>query len=375
MSQVAFKCNGCRLTIVNRRVAKCPQCGKQIDETRNYLKFATERRPEIIAKYHEIWDRLFSSVSTESELEAWERELPPAGCKCKKFYASWKLANPPQPLDFEWKWRLKSAVNEKLGKDNFELDEAKVVLGIDDHFNNTTREDIVAVTSLSPKRHSAERQLHCIGSWERFGLRVFARNTSAEIKILRPKFPTVNWIVDEETCDGYAYPTQKIRNLARTAIEIDCPVLLINSDCELRGKSNCLTFGEKMQFVGVRWNFEPSYPHVVSEFRWGLDAFSFTPAQAALIPVDFPYAIGHAMWDYAVPALMVQNKIDLNILHTPFLFHENHPVNWSRDDWHRGQQWLRNRLNVGIEYSNSEFRDGLERGWRYSQTRWVRSEV
>lgn len=256
--------------------------------------------------------------------------------------------------------------------DSFDDKELQVIKASAREFRNPKRTDIVAVTAISPKRHSLQRQQECIDSWQRFGLSVYARNTKEEIEKFKRHFPNVTFIADEEMCVGYAFPTQRISHLAKTAMEIDCPVLLINSDCQLRGPSDWLAFDEQNQFVGVRWNYDAGNPYSVSEFRWGLDAFSFTPDQASLLPADFPFGIGHPVWDYAVPAVMRHHGIALHIPHRPFIFHENHAVNWNKQDWHFGQRWMKDRLGVSIEWGEGNYRENLEPKWRYSKTRWVR---
>lgn len=257
------------------------------------------------------------------------------------------------------------------GRDNFTSQELSVVLGNSEDFTHDQRLDIVAVTSLSPRKHSVDRQRECIESWKRFGLQVFVRNTAEEIKTLRPLFHGITWIIDDDVCQGYAYPTQKILNLARTAIDLQRPVLVINSDCEIRGPSDWLAFDEQTQFIAVRWDFEPETQHEPVESRWGLDAFTFTPKQAALLPDDFPFGIGRPVWDYAVPAVMQNHGISLSIPHRPFLFHKSHEVNWSQDDWKSGQRWLRYRLGIQIEWGDGHFRQKMEPDWQYSKTRWV----
>ena len=332
------------------------------------------KRINLRSKYIELWRSLFSDVDSIEKLDEWQKGIPSFGCDCSEFYKNWIARNYPTKVDFEWKWRLKSAVNEKLGKDNLSIDEARVVVGDPMEFVQQRRTDIVAVTSLSTKKHSLCRQLDCIRSWQKFGLDVYVRNTAEEIKALERVFTGVNWIEDEDVSDKYDFPTQRIRNLARTAIEIDNPVLVINSDCEMRGYKDWLSFSEEKQFIGIRWNFEKDFPHVVTEFRWGLDAFSFTPKQAAMLPEDFFFAIGHPVWDYAVPALMRQNGVELSIPHQPFIFHQNHSINWNRAEWDIGKKWMRDRIGVEISWDKSDFRDSLEgSGWKYSHTRWVKT--
>ena len=323
--------------------------------------------------YVELWSDLFLNVKNIVDLARWEQDLKRLSCTCDAFYLDWKSQNQiDQSVSFEWKWRLKTAVNAKLEKDNLTLDEALTVYGLTEPA--AKRLDMAAVTSFSVARHSIEHQRKCVDSWKRFGFDVYARNTPDEIAILTPELPDVTFIPSTNTGTVFAYPTQQIMTLARTAIELDMPVLLINSDIALRGSNALIQPTDQAMFCGVRWNYDIEAPHVLTEFRYGIDAFTFTPKQAAMLPCDFPFAIGHAMWDYAVPAVMRQNGIELNIVHTPMLFHRNHRQNWSNEDWFFGQRWVEENLGLHIEYANPEFRDLLEKpGWTYSQTRWVRA--
>jgi hypothetical protein len=76
------------------------------------------------------WDALFSGVFTLADLEAWEKTIPKFGCNCTGFYKDWKANNPVTPdftdeVDFAWKYRLKKAVNEKLGHKQATSNEAR----------------------------------------------------------------------------------------------------------------------------------------------------------------------------------------------------------------------------------------------------------
>jgi hypothetical protein len=332
-----------------------------------------QSREELAVKGRKLWDDLFEKVHSFDDLCEWSRGIPSYGCDCKSFYESFLRSNHPGNfVNFEWKHSLKSAVNAKLGKDNLDLVEALTVY--DQKFcDNPKRDDIVSVTAISVKKHKIEHQQKCIASWERFGLQVYAKNTPEEIEQLRDHFPSVTFIESRDLGTVFDYPTQTIRGLARTSVELDKPVLVINSDIELRGCNEWLTFDEASQFIGVRWNYDAEFPRIVTEFRYGLDAFSFTPKQSLLLPDDFPFAIGHPIWDYAVPALMRHYGIGLNIVHRPMLFHCNHNQNWHIDDWFFGQQWVKNHIGLHIEYSTADFRDSLEKpGWKYNHTRWIK---
>ncbi|XZE18824.1 hypothetical protein SH449x_004129 [Pirellulaceae bacterium SH449] len=93
-----------------------------------------ESRLQIIAKRdklraigRQLWRELFLEVRTRQDLCRWSRRIPRYGCDCKDFYESFLAANPPSdPVSFEWKHALKSAVNAKLGHVDLTLEEARV---------------------------------------------------------------------------------------------------------------------------------------------------------------------------------------------------------------------------------------------------------
>ncbi len=246
----------------------------------------------------------------------------------------------------------------------------RALIEVQDLGQQPTINNYIAVTALSPRKHSVERQLKCLETWKRFGLKIAVRNTRDESKELKNRFSMVDhWLDCDDTTTDYNYPTQRILNLAKVSRELDIPVLVINSDIELYGSQDLIRFDEQSQFIGIRWNYSER-PQMATEFQWGLDAFTFTPKQADLLPDDFPYGIGQAMWDYAVPAIMRHHGINLNFVHKPFLFHKDHNQNWSHEGWHFGARWLADRYGVKIEYESSSFRNSLEPNFAYRNGRY-----
>jgi hypothetical protein len=73
----------------------------------------------------ESWRKLFTEVQSIEDLVHWESTIP-RYCECEPFYQTWKKQNPPgESIDFAWKYRLRSAVNAKLGVPNIHLEDAK----------------------------------------------------------------------------------------------------------------------------------------------------------------------------------------------------------------------------------------------------------
>jgi hypothetical protein len=81
-----------------------------------------ERKPNPWILLHD------GSIKTIEQLTEWELLIPQYGCSCKRFYAEWKAANPPDFTSpeafFAWGVALHNAVNAKLGKPQITIDEA-----------------------------------------------------------------------------------------------------------------------------------------------------------------------------------------------------------------------------------------------------------
>lgn len=88
------------------------------------LQYGHDAKPSYMF-WQDVWTHLFY-LSTIAELTEWESRFANPSCRCESFYRQWKTVNPPtEPISFNWKYRLKSAVNEKLGKPNLSLEQAR----------------------------------------------------------------------------------------------------------------------------------------------------------------------------------------------------------------------------------------------------------
>jgi hypothetical protein len=98
---------------------------KQIIEYENKVqKFLNQQ--DIVIAGRKAWKSLFTEVFDLRQLKDWERTIPKYECDCTNFYLQWKAMNPPQEnIGFTWKWKLKNAVNQKLGQPLLSIEEAK----------------------------------------------------------------------------------------------------------------------------------------------------------------------------------------------------------------------------------------------------------
>lgn len=218
----------------------------------------------------------------------------------------------------------------------------------------------IAVTSLSGHSHHLERQAVCLESWRDIGLTIASLNTSDEVEHLQSLYPQVtHWIVNNENGSDYAKPTQRIKDMAMVASTLNRTVLLINSDIELYGDQSTiidpLERGE--QTMVIRWNYDDNLDDAQRE-QHGIDAFSFTPAQAIDLP-DLPLSIGRPFFDYWIPYHSRQSGLPMHFVGERFAWHQRHELNWSEDDWFRGAEWFCEHYGEDFDFMRAEFRGSL----------------
>jgi len=353
----------------------------QVDIPERFVESESVR--PISAVGPELWRDLFETVKSQSDLLLWEARLPKYDCPCSSFYKKWKSVNLPVfPLTNRWKYDLKSAVNAKLNKPNLSWREACELLNWDEpveplppspcQSNPPVRlkRDLAIVTALGPNRIA--RQVLCVNSWLDSGFHVIANQTATEMETFPKLFEAISdrieWRINNDVESFYNFKTQKIRNLL--AIE---DAILINSDCEMAGEYDWRP-GDVSTFF-LRWNY--NLGEKPREFEWGLDGAWLTREAWSLLRSDFPYCIGQAMWDYAVPHILKLNGVPFRIDHKPWLFHEDHKQNWLQAYWQKGADWLENNgYHSPLNYSDV-FRQSLDPEWYYDYNRylWVKKEV
>lgn len=231
---------------------------------------------------------------------------------------------------------------------------------------------LTAVTALSLQEHHRQKQEICLDSWRRFGLPIIAVNTAEEIIELRKEYEQVDeWIECNDVATHYAYPTQYIRTLANVARHIGGRVMVINSDIEIHGQQSQLRdvielYPEAM-ICGIRWDYSDCR-QLAREFELGIDAVTFTPAQAGALMQDFPFAIGHGMWDYAVPFWALNNGVDVATIHQRLFYHRAHAATWSKDSLSFGWNWCNQNIAFFDGASAGAWRaNTLSNGMRYDQ--------
>lgn len=305
----------------------------------------------------------WNSKEADRFLERWISRIPAYACSScsSKFktevlpYIQPDTSTPRKFAHTSWMWH--NSVSESISKPKISWEEFGKLYGAPWYAYKHTP---IFVTALSCKEQHLERQQLTIKSWKEFGAIVIAVNTSEEIRQLSEVYPVDSFVVSDEVAD-YSYPTQRIYNLAKQAKELKTTVFVINSDCEVYG---CPTSIEQFintptQMLCVRWNYEHEHIYA-NQFQWGIDMMSFNPETFACLPKDFPYAIGHAMWDYAVPYYTLKGGQQFSVYYDKLLYHKEHKQNWDQSSWVYGSKWISDRTELDIN------REDYSAWWRES---------
>src|SRR6266545_307290 len=193
-----------------------------------------------------------------------------------------------------------------------------------------------ALTSLSPAAHQLEAQRTAVASWRAAGLEVRSFNHPSEIATLEPVYDVELIPVECTTHERFGRHCIRIETLLQWAATCDEPVLIVNSDIELRlaawelQRIRWLSSGGLCSFV--RYNWDGDRDRAVRE-PFGFDAFLFAGDDAHLFPPSF-LSMGQPFWDYWLPHVFASSGRPMTRVEFPTAFHKAHPRSWSWDAWH-----------------------------------------
>ena len=323
--------------------------------------------PAMILRQQAHWRKLHTETFDTEKFNKWIERIP--GCSpCRANFRKILEYSPPRFDDwFKWTWEVHNEVNSKIGKSIVAWEEACNRWNWNGTFpgpvNRKRHRKIV--TAIGPNR--IDRQRHCISSWIDAGFEVIAMQTARELPLFQPLFSDlkIEWVESNDVESFYNFPTQKIRNLANVP-----ETMLLNSDCEMSGDYQLDETDSISEFF-IRWNYT-SGVYRAREFEWGLDGMHLTDEAKKVIPQDFPFCIGQAMWDYAVPWLLMHHDIPFRINHGQWLLHEDHQQNWKDEYWWKGSHWMQDRYGVNPMWFRETFRKDIEPNWKYDRNtgRW-----
>ena len=200
-----------------------------------------------------------------------------------------------------------------------------------------TREPMYALTSLSPAAHHVPAQRAALQSWAAAGLEVRSFNHPAEIETLRSLYDVEFVPSPRTTAHVFGRHYIPIKNMLEWAEGKDDPVMIINSDIQLRLARWELQRVRWASHAGlcyfVRHNHDGDLRRATRETH-GIDAFLFSGRDAAMFP-DSIMSMGQPFWDYWLPHVFTSAGRQLSAVEFPAAFHQRHAMHWSWETWHR----------------------------------------
>lgn len=200
-----------------------------------------------------------------------------------------------------------------------------------------TRETLFAITSLAPGPAHEPRQQEAVRSWRAAGLEVRSFNHPSEIAALEATYDVPFVAVERTTQAEFGRPYVPIRTMLDWAIANAAPVLLVNSDIELRltpfEMRRLRLLGDAGLVYFVRFNHDGDPARATPE-PWGIDAFLFHGRNAVGFGDSF-LSMGQPFWDYWLPLGFAALGHPVWAVEWPAALHRDHARSWSWESWHR----------------------------------------
>ena len=201
-------------------------------------------------------------------------------------------------------------------------------------------DNIIAVTSISPKHNNFNQQHEAVATWSKY-FKVYSLNCEEEIKVLKRKFPTVEFIPVKTTMKEFTgKPLVRINDMLDLGKELDKDVLLINSDIILTD------FPQPKEGIGIitRYNFKDDLT-IAKEFRWGFDAFIIPNKHLNIFPPSM-FALGACWHDFFYPYTAITKKVKVYFVTEKIAYHKDHPVQYHPNEWKKFGEYFRFHFNL-----------------------------
>ena len=217
--------------------------------------------------------------------------------------------------------------------------------------------EIAIVTSIPPRvtREQAGRnigeqyQLDCVASWVAAGFKILSVNLPAEIEVLAPRFPQVEFVVVDRDAGAIAgRPTPLIEDLLLTLERQPQSIVgIVNADiCMETGKSWMEAIRDEIHstiLIGHRLdlgNWSSQAGELVAAgmpYTGGFDLFFFEKSAIrkciGSAGGDRPFSIGMPWWDFWLPTTLALQGHRVARLEAPVAGHLIHPIKYDPAVW------------------------------------------
>ncbi len=195
---------------------------------------------------------------------------------------------------------------------------------------------ITIATSLAPNKDISIQQ-RAIESWIHSGFHVVSINSPAEIKMIQPHFPTIEFIAAKRDArETYGKPYIYIDDiLAYFSAAKNRICGIVNSDIHFFKKDlpafMSIEATDSLVF-GPRLDVESFSTISAGNFYKGFDYFFFDQNLIKHYPPS-KFCIGLPWWDYWLPLIPLFSNLPVKKVTTPICYHIIHPSNYSIASW------------------------------------------
>lgn len=193
------------------------------------------------------------------------------------------------------------------------------------------------ITSISPNHKNFDSQLRAVKSWIAHGYKVISLNHPDEIDKLKSFSDLVKFVPTIRTNEvmfgrHYVLVSAILDYIKESDEEHN---LIINSDIIIEDRLNFTHEIKRISSEGVivmnRHDFNDDTDNS-KVYELGFDGFFLNKKWAGVFPQSV-LCLGQCHWDFWLPYVCVIQNVTIFRLNEPYLFHKNHPVQYSVDNW------------------------------------------
>lgn len=198
---------------------------------------------------------------------------------------------------------------------------------------------MIAITSISPgHRLGTEHQQACIKTWFDAGYKVYSLNAADEVEGLKPLYPDVEFIATRRHHKKLmGRPYVIVSAILDFAAETGADhTLILNSDIEIANNPAITDKLKGTSEQGVIYMHRVNYDTDKATgkmYMEGVDGFFINKKWLDIFPQS-QLCLGQCFWDYWLPFAVTKEKgVNLYRLRENYLFHKNHPQQYSHREW------------------------------------------
>lgn len=208
---------------------------------------------------------------------------------------------------------------------------------------------MIAVTSISPNHKNFDNQLRAVESWIEHGYEVVSLNHENEIGRLEGFKEYVKFVPTTRTNEvlfkrPYVLISAILDYIKDSGEEHS---LIINSDIIIEDKFKFTNEIKRISSDGIivmnRHDFNDDTDNS-KMYQFGFDGFFINKKWLNIFPQSV-LCLGQCHWDFWLPYVCVLSKTTIFKLNEPYLFHKNHTVQYSDDDWRSTGEIFRSEIS------------------------------